>query len=117
MLEYLQSGIAKKGLAMSGKDKQYGVSGSTGSDLETYTDGTVVGTTAFCVGGSNTWDIFQENTDKVLGKVLTIIDASYTDPQQRDAVKSLIKGSFREHRKPGNWTVTYGQLADSTHAS
>lgn len=30
----------------------------------------------------------------LLGKVLTIIDASYSDERQREAVKSLIKDKF-----------------------
>ncbi len=32
------------------------------------------------------------------GKVLTIVDASYSDPIQRKAVKDLVRGSFTDQR-------------------
>lgn len=31
------------------------------------------------------------------GKILTFIDAAYTDKEQREAVKSILKGIIREH--------------------
>ena len=33
------------------------------------------------------------------GKVLTVVDAAFSDPIQRKATKDLIKGSFREQLK------------------
>jgi hypothetical protein len=32
----------------------------------------------------------------LLGKILTIVDASYTDVQQREAIKSLVKEKFHD---------------------
>ena len=43
------------------------------------------------------WWMVEAQIEKLLlGKVLTIIDASYTDVTQRDAVKSLIKEKFHD---------------------
>lgn len=32
------------------------------------------------------------------GKILTIVDASYSDVEQRNAVKTLVKNAFRDKR-------------------
>jgi len=55
-------------------------------------------------GATGTYILFQDNTDNLLGKVLTIIDATYTEQEQRNAVKSLIKEVFSNYRGPNNWT-------------
>lgn len=57
---------------------------------------------------------FHEDVNNLLGKVLTIIDATYpayesgAEAVQRDAVKSLIKDAFSGYRKDDNWTITTG---------
>lgn len=76
-------------------------------DSSTYA-GDTTGGTAGC-----TYTYFQDNTDNLLGKILTIVDASYADPAQREAVKSLVKDAFYKFRSPSNWTITTGSVGDS----
>lgn len=95
-----------------------------GSSSSYFADGTPKGTTIFdssfyagnTTGGESgsTWTYFQDNTDTLLGRVLTIIDATYADSAQRDAVKSLVKDAFYRYRTPQNWTVTSGCTGTGT---
>lgn len=62
----------------------------------TSTDGTTGGTA---------WYTFQDNTSGLLGKVLTIIDATYANKEQCEAVKSLVRDAFGNYRSPATWTV------------
>lgn len=62
----------------------------------TSTDGTT---------GSTAWYAFQDNTSGLLGKVLTIIDATYANKEQCEAVKSLVRDAFSNYRSPATWTV------------
>lgn len=71
-------------------------------DSSAYAGNTTGGATG-CI-----YTYFQDNTDNLLGKVLTIIDASYADSAQREAVKSLVKDVFYRYRSPQNWTFTTG---------
>lgn len=43
-----------------------------------------------------TTETLEESFKILQGKLLTIIDASYTDRDQRDAVKSLIKSATKD---------------------
>jgi len=43
-------------------------------------------------------NIFGDNLDRLKGRVLTIVDASFTDPRQRKAVKDLLRKAFKETR-------------------
>lgn len=69
----------------------------------------------------------SESTDKVLGlesfhiqlgylegKVLTIVEASYGDTEQRTAIKGLIKKMFREQRDHVD-SIVYGSNTQSTN--
>lgn len=45
--------------------------------------------------------VFQNTVDRLKGRVLTIVDASFTDPRQRKAVKDLLRKAFKETRYEG----------------
>jgi hypothetical protein len=44
-------------------------------------------------------DIFGIQVGHLEGKILTIVDASYSDREQREAVKDLVRKMFREQRR------------------
>lgn len=46
-----------------------------------------------------TFDIFETQIRFLLGDVLTVVDASYSDPTQRKAVKDLTKQQFHSRIK------------------
>ena len=46
--------------------------------------------------------VFQQ-VKNLLGKVLTVVDATYTDKEQRKAIKDIIKG---------HWSDAYCQISD-----
>lgn len=46
------------------------------------------------------FDWFHTQVSFLEGKVLTVVDASYSDREQREAVKSLMRKTVREW---GNW--------------
>jgi hypothetical protein len=75
--------------------------------LEASIGDTIFDSTNSTMGSVGNWTYFQDNTNNLLGKVLTILDASYADPAQREAVKSLVKDAFSNYRTVGNWTI-YG---------
>lgn len=77
-------------------------------DSSTYAGDTTGGSTG-C-----TYTFFQDNTDNLLGKILTIVDASYADSAQREAVKSLVRDAFYKFRTPNNWTITTGSVGNPT---
>lgn len=45
------------------------------------------------------YDIYETQTRFLLGKVLTVVDAAFSDKEQRKAVKDLVKQQFREQQK------------------
>lgn len=45
------------------------------------------------------YDTYETQTRFLLGKVLTVIDAAFTDREQRKAVKDLVRQQFREQQK------------------
>jgi hypothetical protein len=49
--------------------------------------------------GLRAYDIYSGQTSFLLGKVLTIVDASFSDKEQRKAVKDLVRQQFREQEK------------------
>lgn len=63
-------------------------------------------TSADGTSGGTVWYALQDNTSDLLGKVLTIVDATYVNKEQGEAVKSLIKDAFGNYRRPSNWTCT-----------
>jgi hypothetical protein len=44
-------------------------------------------------------NIFHIQVGFLEGKILTIVDASFSDLEQRNAVKDLVKKMFREQRR------------------
>jgi hypothetical protein len=45
--------------------------------------------------------VFSTHLDRLKGRVLTVVDASFTDPRQRKAVKDLLREAFRKSRYEG----------------
>jgi predicted kinase len=45
------------------------------------------------------FSLWESQTSFLLGKVLTVVDASYSDREQRKAVKDLVRQQFREQTK------------------
>lgn len=60
------------------------------------------------------FDRWRSQTDFLQGRVLTIIDASYTDPVQRKAVKDLVRQQFQEQTKWVYEIMTGGRMIAAT---
>ena|SRR4028118_433642 len=71
---------------------------------------------------SEAYQIFETQLNFLMGKVLTVVDASYSDREQRKAVKDLMKQQFYAQSKHvdgvltgRNQIVTAGEGIEPTH--
>lgn len=63
-----------------------------------------------------TYGFIQAELSKMLGKVLTTIDATFSDPTQRKAVKDIIKGHFGdEFAFVGEFLVDQGAAEEAAN--
>lgn len=46
-------------------------------------------------GGSERYAVNWLQFDQLMGRILTIVDASFAEPEQRSAVKGLVRGSIK----------------------
>lgn len=61
-------------------------------------------------GATLTFNAINQQFSMLLGRVLTIVDAIFSDPVQRKAVKDLIKVDFQEQRNHVyNLCFTFGE--------
>lgn len=62
--------------------------------------------------GQDLYSIFETHLGLLLGDVLTVVDASFSDPVQRKAMKDLMRSKFGDRRKRLCWLFTDQHLIE-----